>query len=185
MQLLTAVNQILSMLGEAQVTTINAQHSTVYKILTAIEAEKRLLLEPGWWFNTGRVTMYPGTDGTMEAPANAIFITDVSNELLLNIQGAMLYNATDNTEFFTAPLSVFCTFNKTFEDLPICAATVVVCRAGVQVYSDDLGVDALVQRYKNDEVNAFMQMQKLHLRAMRYNSKLAGGYQNILRALGG
>lgn len=185
MQLLTAVNQILSMLGEAQVTTIDAQHATVYKILTAIEAQKRMLLEPGWWFNTGRLVMYPGTGNTMEAPVDVIFVTDAYNKFLITVESGMLYNATDNTQYFTEALTLFCTFNKTFEDLPICAATVVVCRAGIQVYADDLGVDSLVQRYKSDEVNAFMQMQKLHLRAMRYNSKLTGGYQNILRALGG
>lgn len=185
MQLLTAVNQILSMLGEAQVTSIDIQHNTIYKILSAIEEHKRLLLETGWWFNTGKVTMYPSIDSTMEVPANTLFVTDTDNLFLVTIEDSKLYNATDNTVYFTAPINLFCTFNKTFEDLPTCAATVVVCRAGIQVYADDLGVDSLVQRYKSDEVNAFMQMQKLHLRAMRYNSKLTGGYQNILRALGG
>ena len=185
MQLLTAVNQILSMLGEAQVTSVDSQHSTVYKILTALEAQKRMLLEVGWWFNIGSATMYPGTDSTMEAPVDALYMNDTTNEKLVTVRDGMLYNVTDSTQYFTEPMTLFCTFNLSFENLPLCAATVVVCRAGVEVYSDDLGVDSVVQRYQMDEARALQQMQKLHLRSMKYNSQLTQGYQNILRALGG
>ena len=185
MQLLTAVNQILSMLGEAQVTSVDAQHSTVYKILTAIETHKRLLLEPGWWFNQSVVTMYPGTDSTMEAPIDALYMNDTENNFLLTTRDNMLFNVSDNTEFFTLPVKLFCTFNLAFEDLPICAATVVVCRAGIEVYSNDLGVDPLVQRYQQDAAQSYVELQRLHLRSMKYNSRQSSRFQSIVNALGG
>ena len=185
MQLLTAVNIILNMLGEAQVTNTEFQHSTVYLVLTAIEEHKRLLLEKGWWFNTGTVTMTPNTSNEIEYPTDALMIVDTANERLLTTRAGLLWDASSNTQYFTQDMELFCTFNIAFEDLPACAAQVVIYRAGAEVYSNDLGVDSSVQQALQKAQVAYNQLQMLHLRAMKYTTKQSSAYMNILAALGG
>lgn len=185
MQLLTAVNQILSILGEVQVSSIEAQHSSVYKILQALEDQKKLLLEPGWWFNTGVSTMYPNSFGTVEAPVDALYLRDVTNTLTVVVRDDMLYDTTNNTEYFTTPIELFYTYNIAFENLPHAAASVVLYRAAMEVYVSDLGVDSQYQYYQYKEATAFNQLQKAHLRSMKYNSKLNASYACILEALRG
>lgn len=185
MELLTAVNRILSTLGEAQVTNTDSQHSDVYLILTAIEEHKRLLLERGWWFNTSTVTMYPDTSGNIECPVDALSIIDTTDERLLVERTGQLYDATNSTEFFTAPVTIFITYNIAFEDLPPSAAQVVLLRANQEMYTAYFGMDATIQGIQQKEAMSYAQLQLLHLRCMRYTSQKRGGYSRLIEALGG
>lgn len=185
MELLTAVNRILSTLGEAQVTNTDSQHSDVYLILTAIEEHKRLLLERGWWFNTSTVTMYPDEHGNIEAPLNALAILDTTDERLLVERTGQLYDASNSTEFFTEPVVMFITYNIAFEDLPPSAAQIVLYRANQELYTAYFGIDATVQGMAQKEAQSYAQLQLLHLRCMRYTSHKRGGYTRMLTAMGG
>lgn len=185
MELLTAVNRILSTLGEAQVTNTDSQHSDVYLILTAIEEHKRLLLERGWWFNTSTVTMYPDSFGNIECPTDALSVVDTTDELLLVERTGQLYDATNSTEFFTEPVTIFITYNIAFEDLPPSAAQVVLYRANEEMYTAYFGVDTTVQGMQQKEAQFYAQLQLMHLRCMRYSSKKRSGYSRLVEALGG
>jgi len=185
MQLLTAVNQILSTLGEAQVSTIDSQHMTVYKILSALELHKQLLLERGWWFNTCTETMYLDTNNQLEAPVNALSVEDTTGTLLLTIRDGMLFNSSDNTEYFEEAITIFSTLNLAFEDLPICAASVVMNLAKIQVYTDDLGVDSVIEVAQAELNRDMRQLEMMHIRSMRHSTKNKRSWAKLQNALRG
>lgn len=184
MTLLDAVNTCLSALGEARVTSTTVRHPTVDLIKQTIEMKKAQLLETGWWFNTSDVTMYPSNTQEMEYPVDALSVLGYDGEIFER-RGGMLFDMDNNTQLFTEPKQMRVFYNLDFEDLPECAANVVMCRAGQEVYSGDLGVDSSVQRLASLEFLAKADMEKLHLRNKRYSTKQRRGWRRLRNALRG
>lgn len=184
MTLLEAVNTCLSALGESRVTSTTVRHPTVDLILGTIEMKQRQLLERGWWFNVSHVTMYPSTTGEMEYPVNAISIIGDGGETFVP-RGGMLFDMDNNTKFFTEPKGMTVAYNLDFEDLPECAANVVMTRAAQEVYSGDLGPDSAVQRLNGLEILSFAEMELQHMRNRRYSTKQRRGWGRLVRALRG
>lgn len=184
MLLLEAVNTCLSALGEARVTSTEVRHPTVDLILGTIVMKQRQLLETGWWFNTSDVTMYPSVTGEMEAPVNALSILGFDGEIFV-VRDGMLFDMDNNTRFFTEAKTMRVFYNLDFEDLPECAANVVMTRAAQEVYSGDLGVDSSVARLQQLELRSTTDMQMLHLRNKRYSSRQRRGWQRVASALRG
>lgn len=184
MQLLEAVNTCLSALGEARVTSTTVRHPTVDLILSTITMKQRQLLERGWWFNMSHVTMYPSVTNEMEYPVNALSIIGDNGETFVP-RGGMLFDMDNNTQYFTEPKSMTVAYNLDFEDLPECAANVVMTRAAQEVYSGDLGPDSAVQRLNILEIQSYTELELQHLRNRRYSTKQRRGWGRLVRALRG
>lgn len=184
MTLLEAVNTCLSALGEARVTSTTARHPTVDLIISTIDMKKRQLLERGWWFNVSNVTMYPSSTGEMEYPANAIAVIGNDGETLVPRDG-MLFDIDNNTQYFTESKGLWITYDVSFENLPECAANVVMTRAAQEVYSGDLGPDSAVQRLNVLERQSFADLEMQHLRNRRYSTRQRRGWGRLIKALRG
>lgn len=181
---LEAVNTCLSALGEARVTSTEVRHPTVDLINSTLVMKQRQLLERGWWFNTSDVTMYPSFTGEMEAPVNALSILGFGGETFV-VRDGMLFDMDNNTRFFTEPKTMRVFYNLDFEDLPECAANVVMTRAAQEVYSGDLGVDTSVARLQQLEIQSFADMEMIHLRNKRYSTRQRRDWQRVSSALRG
>lgn len=184
MTLLEAVNTCLSALGESRVTSTEVRHPTVDLILSTLAMKQRQLLERGWWFNISHVTMYPSNTNEMEYPVNALAIIGDNGETFVP-RGGMLFDMDNNTQYFTEPKGMTVSYNLDFEDLPECAANVVMTRTAQEVYSGDLGPDSAVQRLNVLEIQSFAEMELQHMRNRRFNTRQRRGWARLAKALRG
>lgn len=184
MTLLEAVNTCLTALGESRVTSTEVRHPTVGLIKDTIVMKQRQLLERGWWFNISHVTMYPSSEGEMEYPVTALAIVGDNGETFVP-RGGMLFDMDNNTKYFTEPKGMTVAYNLDFEDLPECAANVVMTRAAQEVYSGDLGPDSAVQRMNGLEIMSYAEMELQHMRNRRFSTRQRRGWGRLVRALRG
>jgi len=184
MTLLDAINTCLSTLGEARVTSTTVRHPTVDLIRNTIDLKIAELLERGWWFNTAQATMYPSLTGEMEYPVAAMSVLGYNGEQYVP-RGGMLFDLDNNTRFFTEPKSMQITYLVDFEDLPECAANVVMQRANRAVYSGDLGMDNTVVNMQNNEMQNFATLESMHMRNKRFSTRQRRGWRRMRNALKG
>lgn len=183
MELLDAVNTCLTALGEARVTSTSTRHPSVDLAIQSINTKKKLLQERGWWFNTSRVTMYPDNVGHITYPANAIAIKGADGYTVYSKRGGYLFDNTNNTEYFTTPVTIYVTANLDFDDLPESAATVVTYQAAREVYVGDLGNDSSVSNLMQNEEQAALLLQEQHLRNQKYNTRRRRQWGRYIGAL--
>lgn len=184
MTLLDAINTCLSSLGEARVTSTTVRHPTVDLIRSTINLKKAELLERGWWFNTAQATMYPSSTGEMEYPVNALSVLGYCGEMYVP-RGGMLFDLDNNTQYFTEPKSMQITYDMDFEDLPECAANVVMQRSNRAVYAGDLGIDTAVQNMQYNEQVNMATLDTMHMRNMRHSTRQRRAWQRMRNALKG
>lgn len=184
MTLLDAINTCLSTLGEARVTSTTVRHPTVDLIRSTINMKKTELLERGWWFNTAQATMYPSLSGEMEYPVDALSILGYNGEMYVPRDG-MLFDLDNNTKYFTESKSMQITYNVDFEDLPECAANVVMQRANRAVYSGDLGMDNTVVNMQDNELANLATLETMHMRNRRHSTRKRGPWRRMRNALKG
>ena len=184
MTLLDAINTCLSSLGEARVTSTTVRHPTVDLIRSTIAMKKTELLERGWWFNTAQATMYPSNTGEMEYPVNALSVLGYCGEMYIP-RGGMLFDLDNNTQFFTEAKSMQITYDMDFEDLPECAANVVMQRANRAVYVGDQGVDNASLNMEKNEKDNQTTLETLHMRNKRHSTRQRRPWQRMRNALKG
>jgi hypothetical protein len=184
MTLLDAINTCLSTLGEARVTSTLARNPTVDLIKSTIDMKKDELLERGWWFNIAQATMYPSPSGEMEYPVGALSVLGYDGEKFVPRDG-MLFDLDNNTKYFTEPKSMQITYDVDFEDLPECAANVVMQRANRAVYSGDLGMDNTVTNMQQNELMNFATLETMHMRNQRHTTRKRGAWRRMRNALKG
>lgn len=184
MTLLDAINTCLSSLGEARVTSTTVRHPTVDLIRSTLDMKKAELLERGWWFNISQATMYPSNTGEMEYPVGALSTLGYNGEMYVPRDG-MLFDLDNNTKYFTEPKRMQITYDVDFEDLPECAANVVVQRANRAVYVGDLGVDNAVQNMQVNELANLATLETMHMRNMRHSTRQRRPWQRMRNALKG
>lgn len=185
MELLDAVNSCLSALGEARVTSTDTRHPSVDLILGTIKTKQRAILERGMWFNTYDAKMYPNDVGQMEYPANAISVQSGDSSKVYTKRNGMLFDVLGNTSYFKEPVTITVAEDLAFENLPECAANVVMYRAMRAVYVGDLGYDSTVSDMMQNEQVASLQMETLHIRNMKYSTRSRRGFARYKQALRG
>lgn len=184
MTLLDAINTCLSTLGEARVTSTTVRHPTVDLIRNTIDMKKTELLERGWWFNTAQAKMYPSDTNEMEYPVGALSVLGYHGEMFVPRDG-MLFDLDNNTKYFTEPKEMQITYDVDFEDLPECAANVVMQRANRAVYSGDLGMDNTVANMQNNEFVNFATLETMHMRNRRHSTRQRRPWRRMRNALKG
>lgn len=169
MNLLTAVNNILPHLGENPVTTVDARHPTVAMIKDAIQESKTMLISEGWWFNERKITLYPSSEGEIFAPDRvlAFYPTDGQE---VEIRGEKMYDLANGTYHFTKKVDAMIIDDLDFEELPTYAAHAVQYNAAHWVYTQDFGVESVVQYLLSHEMQALTLLRQENLRKRKYNS---------------
>lgn len=149
---LAAVNFMLRSIGEAEVPTLAAPHTSrgdVAASETILDEEGRATQDEGWWFNMQKVTYTP------DVSTNEIVISDttldVKNEYytpekVYVEKGGKLYNRTDNTYNFTSEVKLITTFLIPFEQLPEVARRYITSRAA-RVLSETRVGDPQLRQY--------------------------------------
>ena len=132
---LDAVNQILSSVGQAPVTTLDLQNPEVAIVLTTLREVNKQVQTEGWMFNQERdYTLKP--DSTTEEilyPTNALQIDTNVNEHRDDFdvvrRGNKLYDRLNHTYKFKKDLEVDITWFFEFEDVPPAIQNYITARA--------------------------------------------------------
>lgn len=127
---LQAINEMLTAVGETAVLTTVEGASDTVNAETVLDAETLKVLSKGWHANTDEnVTLSPDVDGFINVPTNALQIDPVDRRIDLVSRGGRLWNRTDNTDIFDAPVVVKIIRALPFEDLPYPLQARIVAQA--------------------------------------------------------
>ena len=132
---LEAVNQILSSVGQAPVTTLDLQNPEVAIILTTLREVNKQVQSEGWLFNQERhyVLKPDSTSQEILYPTNALQIdTNVNqhrDDYDVVRRGNKLYDRLNHTYKFKKDLEVDITWFFEFEDVPPPIQNYITARA--------------------------------------------------------
>ena len=154
---LDAVNQILSSVGQAPVTTLDLQNPEVFITLSTLrEVSKQVQLE-GWTFNTERKYPMVRDVATNEItlPANLLAIdanlTEHKNDYDFVMRNGKLYDRLNKTYVFTENPSVDVLWYFDFQYLPPAVQSYVTARAARMCATKMVGDPQLYQLLESTE----------------------------------
>ncbi len=159
---LEAVNEILATGSESPISTLE-ENSIIDASLamntlraTSVEVQTR-----GWNYNTDEgLDLAPDQGGEVRLPRNTLKVDTTGASAGLNVvqRGLRLYNKTDKTYEFTAPVTVDITYGLDFEELPSTARVYITIRAA-RKYQDRYFGDPATHSYsQQDELVAHSAM---------------------------
>lgn len=155
---LDAVNQILSSVGQAPVTTLDLQNPEVAIVLTTLREVSKQVQTEGWMFNQERsYTLKP--DSTTEEilyPTNALQIDTNVNEHRDDYdvvrRGNKLYDRLHHTFKFKKDLKVDITWLYEFDDVPAAIQNYITARAARMSAIKTVGEAQLTQLLQEQEL---------------------------------
>jgi hypothetical protein len=159
---LDAVNQILSSVGQAPVTTLDLQNPEVSIVLNTLREVNKQVQAEGWIFNTERdYEMTPDeTTEEISYPSNMLQIDTNrikhKNKYDVVKRGTKLYDRLNHTFKFTAAVRADVVWYFDFTDVPAAIQAYITARAARMCATKMIG---------DRELNALLQEQELQTRA--------------------
>lgn len=184
MELLKAVNSILPKLGEHPVTSVDIKHPTLAVILPQLDETRRSVLIDGWWFNQFNTTLYPDSEGGIAVPADTLSFVPCGRVRTV-VRGGQLFNPTDLSFKFAAPVDGTIVLDVPFNELPESAALWILYTSLVIVYATDIGLEEVVQLWRGEEMKAQALFEREFMRQMKFTTKSSKRWGNLQRALRG
>jgi hypothetical protein len=159
---LDAVNQILSSVGQAPVTTLDLQNPEVSIVLNSLRDVSRQVLAEGWIFNTERGYELTPDSVTKEImfPTNALSIDtstyDYQDTYSPVRRNGKLYDLYQHSYQWDTAIKCDIVWLFAFEDIPPAVQGYVIARASRLVATKLVG---------DKEINALLKEQELMTRA--------------------
>lgn len=154
---LDAVNQMLSCIGGAAVTTLDTDNPEVFTAKAILEETTRNVLAEGWNFNMELEYPFPRqTDGQILVPDNLIsftlsFMKHGSDKMLVVERGGKFYDKEKHSYEFTETLYCDVVWNFEFEECPQPYREYITARAS-RIYASRLVTsEELVELISQDE----------------------------------
>jgi hypothetical protein len=170
---LNAVNIMLGTIGESPIATLEvtglADVATARNIL---EEVSRAVQSTGWHFNTE--TEYPlalDSNGYLPIPSNTLSVDSSDSCMTSDVvrRGLRLYDRTNHTYVFTAPIKVDLVVFLPYEELPEAARHYIAIRAARVFQRRILGSDVLDQFSAEDESAAWRNLQDAEMKSADTN----------------
>ena len=159
---LDAVNQILSSVGQAPVTTLDLQNPEVSIVLNTLREVNRQVQSEGWLFNTERNYEFTpdSTTGYIAYPNNVLAL-DTNNDVYgaqydVVRRDGKLYDRLAHTYVWDQPIKCDVTWFFNYEDVPPAIQVYITARAARMVAIKLVG---------DKELHALLQEQELYTRA--------------------
>jgi len=159
---LDAVNQILSSVGQAPVTTLDLQNPEVSIVLNTLREVNRQVQAEGWIFNTERnYELTPDTDTNQIAfPSNMLQIDTNTryhkDQYDVVKRGTKLYDRLNHTFTFTDSIKADVVWYFDFIDIPAAIQAYITARAARM---------CAIKMVGDKELNALLQEQEVMTRA--------------------
>ena len=169
---LDAVNQILSSVGQAPVTTLDLQNPEVFITVNTLREISKQVQSEGWTFNTERKYPLPRNAATNEiaVPSNILSI-DGNDETHKNaydlvIRNGKLYDRLHRTYIFTDDVKVDVLWYFDFQYLPPAVQSYITARAARMCATKMVG---------DKELNVLLQEQEQMARATMLEDECNSG----------
>lgn len=162
---LQAINTMLSIIGEAPVSSITENLGADISIAKQILDESAVDIQSkGWNFNTEEA--YPlalNSDSKVPVPTNCVWLTtrSVENQNRVVIRNGFLYDKANRTFIFSAAQTVDMIILLPFEELPQFARRFIVTTAGRRFQARYLGSKELAGFTQQDEMDALATCEQL------------------------
>tara|TARA_R100000458_G_C8273329_1_gene248193 strand:- start:265 stop:867 length:603 start_codon:yes stop_codon:yes gene_type:complete len=162
---LQAINTILSIIGEAPVSSITTNIGSDVSIAKQILDESSVTMQSkGWNFNTEEsYSLVRDTNNKIPVPTNAIWVTtrspDSSKKVI--IRDGFLYDKENHTYVFTDGIKVDMIILLPFTELPEFARRYIVTIAGRRFQARYLGSKELAGFTEQDEATALTTCEQL------------------------
>lgn len=159
---LDAVNQILSSVGQAPVTTLDLQNPEVAIVINTIREVNRQVQSEGWSFNTERgYEMTPDSvTNQISYPYNVLQmdanVEEHKNDIDVVRRDGKLYDRLNHTYTFTSPVKADITWYFDFTDVPPPVQMYIVARAARMCATKMIG---------DQEINKLLAEQEVQTRA--------------------
>lgn len=183
MKLLTAINRILPALGEHPVTGIDTKHPTLAIIIPQIEAQREDFLTQGWWFNTFNASFLPSSEGTIDVPNGTLSFVPTNRDAV--VRGEQFYNPVTRNYIWTGELKGTLIQDVEFEELPESAAQHVLYASLVLSYATDIGLEQVVNLWREESAKALARVEREHLRNRKYGTVRSPRWRRYTAALRG
>ena len=159
---LDAVNQILSSVGQAPVTTLDLQNPEVSIVLNTLREINRQVQAEGWTFNTERhYEMTPDASTKQILYPTNMLSMDTNREIHRDKydvvkRGTKLYDRLNHKYTFDDPIQADVVWYFDFTDIPAAIQAYITARAARMCATKMVG---------DKELNALLQEQELQTRA--------------------
>lgn len=183
MQLLTAVNRIMPILGERPVTSLDTKHPTLALLLPKLDTKLEDVSTVGWWFNSFNTTLYTDEAGEITIPLDTLAFIPLCTAAV--VRGGKLYNPATMSYVFDSAVPGELIQRVPFEQLPETAASYVWYSALVDAYVTDIGMEQNVQEWMRQAGLAQVRMEAEHLRHKKYSTYNNPRFQRVRAALRG
>jgi hypothetical protein len=159
MELLNAVNYLLSLSGGAEVDSLEHNLPDINAARIRIDEATRTLLKRGWWFNTDPCVTLSPDEGTKEITlTNILKVKGLSQ--FVTLQNGKLYDPHTRSYEFSGDVTVELVNSYPWEFLPESAQDYIMYKAGHDMVVHELE-DLNKAQYLSREVQeAMLQLKK-------------------------
>ena len=178
---LSAVNIVLSNIGQAPVTKVDNDNPMVVMASNTIEEVSNSIQSEGWTFNTERAYPFvPQTDNKIPVPENVLQLDAVYYSTLETvIRGGFLYDKRAHTFTFDGPLKLDVVWLVEFDDMPDAFKNYVTMRAANLFAGRSVGSTEAVKFGEREEAQARAAMMEYETSQGDYNMLGTDGNQNF------
>lgn len=159
---LSAINTMMSTIGEAPVNSLDSQRSDVLTAISILEEVTREMLSYGWHFNTvDNVVMTPEAENGYIIVSSGLVRIDTeerNSSVDPVINGGRLFNRATNSFSFSAPVKTTQVYLMEFSDIPEVGKRYITVRAS-RIFQDRV-VGSIKQHSftMNDEMQALARL---------------------------
>lgn len=132
MNLLHAINKIITSSGLSQIASENTNNPHFTEAQALLLAKSSELQTRGWWFNKRTIELTPDAQGRLKIPTGVLSIDATDRRIRVTKRGEHLYDYLNNTDVFSEPLLVNVILLVPFLDLPESAQ---ICIANWAAYT--------------------------------------------------
>ena len=154
---LDAVNQILSSVGQAPVTTLDLQNPEVAIVTNTLREVNRMVQADGWIFNTEKgITLTPDSSTKKIVLPLDILQVDCNDKsrgtLDIVRRNGAIYDRKNHTDVFDGPLTVDVIYLFDFTDVPPAIQTYITARTARMCTVKMVGDSALNRLLAEQEI---------------------------------
>lgn len=167
---LDVVNDMLGLLGERKVNSVDETHPMIPNALSKLETASATVQGQLWWFNVEYPTLIPQAgSGYLLVPNDTAACDSLTQSPRLAVRGNKLYNLDDVTDVFTEPTRVRLHRVLPFDDCPLLARVHIAACAKLDFQKDYDGDSMKAQVLATDIKNSYAVMHAEHIRNARSN----------------
>jgi hypothetical protein len=178
---LQAINTILSIIGEAPVSSITTNIGSDVSIAKQILDESSISVQTkGWNYNTEEsYTLALDSNNKIPVPSNCVWLTTRTEDSTkkVTIRNGFLYDKVNHTDVFSGSIIVDMIIVLPFTELPEFARRYIVTVAGRRFQARYLGSKELAGFTEDDELSALTTCEQLDAANEKQNI-LAGDTAN-------